>query len=289
MLISADFFASDFIAVEELPPLLRSAEEDGALILMLIVSPSRFAETPLARFQAVNDPGAPLIGMKKPEREDTFVRLAAAVHRAAEASRPAGEAPEFEARPEDAPSERLDAGGLLRLERRAALLYDSDAERDPFSGWMLNAHRGPTATMYSAGPGRSVTMRAAGSEVVGINKSLPVLSGAVTFEYQIDETSSRGWHVYFAMIPMQQSQRGLLEVGATQPADPRNTRSPYRLRVFVPGEHYGDGRWHPGQMMFTFEGLPSASYSIFAPRINEGVEERKPAAVSIRRVRALRI
>src|SRR3954447_20322525 len=88
LLISADFLASDFVAVEELPTLLRTAEEDGAQILMLIVSPSRFAEGPLARFQAVNDANDPLIGMKKPQREDTLVRLAAAVHRAAGASGP---------------------------------------------------------------------------------------------------------------------------------------------------------------------------------------------------------
>ena len=285
LLISADFFASDFIAVDELPPLLQSAEEGGALILMLIVSPSRFTESPLARFQAVNDPSEPLIGMKKPQREDAFVRLAAAVHRAAAVAATA-EAPEIVAGRGGRPSELLDTGGILGPTQHATLLYDSDREPDPFSGWMLNAHRGPTWEKYRPGPHRSFTMRASDAEMIGINKSLPVLSGAVTFEYEIDDESVPGWHVYFAMIPMQQSPGGLLEVGASRPRDPRNVHSPYRVRAFAPTEHYGDGRWHPGRMMFAFQALPGAAYSIFAPRINEGIDEPQPATVRVRNVRA---
>jgi TIR domain len=286
LLVSADYLASDFVATEELPALLRAAEEDGAQILMLIVSASRFAEGPLARFQAINDADDPLIGMKKPQREDTFVRLAAAVVRAAGVSKPIDTVTASQPGRNLALSDRLVAGGMLGNERLAMLLYDSDDDQEPFSEWMLNAHRGHTLYHYSDGPARSFTMRAGGTEVVGINKSLPVLSGAVTFEYQIADTSEPGWHVYFAMIPMQQSQHGLLEVGATVSADPRNPRSPYRLRVFAPREHYGDGRWHPGRMVFTFHGLPNAAYAIFGPRINEGVEEPKPAIVGVRSVRA---
>jgi serine/threonine protein kinase len=82
LLISADFLASDFIAEEELPRLLRAAEDDGALILPVIVSPSRFSDTALSRFQAINSPTAPLIAMKRQERELAFVRLTAAVQQA---------------------------------------------------------------------------------------------------------------------------------------------------------------------------------------------------------------
>ena len=82
LLISADFLASDFIAEEELPRLLRAAEDDGALILPVIVSPSRFSDTALSRFQAVNSPTTPLIAMKTSDREQTFVRLTAAVEQA---------------------------------------------------------------------------------------------------------------------------------------------------------------------------------------------------------------
>src|SRR5262245_58562499 len=40
LLISADFIASDFIAKDELPPLLAAAKNDGIRILSLILSPS---------------------------------------------------------------------------------------------------------------------------------------------------------------------------------------------------------------------------------------------------------
>ena len=42
LIVSADFLASDFIANNELPPLLDAAQKDGAVIMSLIVSPSRF-------------------------------------------------------------------------------------------------------------------------------------------------------------------------------------------------------------------------------------------------------
>jgi hypothetical protein len=83
LLVSADFLASDFIAQNELPPLLKAAEEDGAVILPLIVSPCRFTSTEgLARFQAVNDPARPLNSMRPVKREETFLRLVDAVEAA---------------------------------------------------------------------------------------------------------------------------------------------------------------------------------------------------------------
>ena len=57
LLISADFFASDFIDENELPPMLAAAQAKGVRILPVILSASRFARDPsLARFQTVNSP-----------------------------------------------------------------------------------------------------------------------------------------------------------------------------------------------------------------------------------------
>lgn len=57
LLVSADFLASDFIATNELPPLLKAAQEEGAIILPVVVRPCRFTRTKsLSGFQAVNDP-----------------------------------------------------------------------------------------------------------------------------------------------------------------------------------------------------------------------------------------
>lgn len=82
LLVSADFLASDFVATDELPPLLAAARDDGAVILPLILSPSRFLRTPLAGFQAVNDPSRPLIALPRFEQEDILVRATEAVERA---------------------------------------------------------------------------------------------------------------------------------------------------------------------------------------------------------------
>lgn len=80
LLVSADFLASDFIATDELPPLLSAAEDEGAVILPVILSPSRFLKTPsLAQFQAVNNPSRPLIGMTKDEQEAVLVNVSEAI------------------------------------------------------------------------------------------------------------------------------------------------------------------------------------------------------------------
>ena len=80
LLISADFFASDFIAEYELPPLLDAAENEGAKILPVIVGPSRFKrDKSLSEFQAVNDPSRPLIKMTKVEQEELWDELTARI------------------------------------------------------------------------------------------------------------------------------------------------------------------------------------------------------------------
>ena len=76
LLISADFLASDFIYDNELPPLLEAAKKEGAIILPVIVSPSRFLRIPdLAQFQSINDPNNSLIKMSKGEQEEVFVQI----------------------------------------------------------------------------------------------------------------------------------------------------------------------------------------------------------------------
>jgi len=82
LLISADFLASDFITTDELPPLLETAEKEGTVILPLIVSPSRFMKTQLARFQAINNPALPLVKLTIGEREDIFVKATESIESA---------------------------------------------------------------------------------------------------------------------------------------------------------------------------------------------------------------
>ncbi len=79
LLVSANFLASDFAMEEEVPRLLRSAEENGAIIMPLIVGPSLFSKSSLASFQAVNSPQSPLSKLTSYQRDEVFVRLASAI------------------------------------------------------------------------------------------------------------------------------------------------------------------------------------------------------------------
>jgi len=77
LMVSADFLASEFILRNELPPLLKAAEERGCHILSIIVGPCRFSKTPdLAEFQAVNSPSRPLSAINVHDRETVFARVA---------------------------------------------------------------------------------------------------------------------------------------------------------------------------------------------------------------------
>lgn len=76
LFISADFFASRFIAENELPPLLLAAEQDGAAILSVIVKPCLFEEFPaINQYQAMNDPKNSLIKMGEDEQEELWTNV----------------------------------------------------------------------------------------------------------------------------------------------------------------------------------------------------------------------
>jgi len=85
LLVSADFLASDFVRETELPVLLRRAESDGATVLPVILSPSRFTKHPtLSRFQAINPPSRPLSAMNHHDQEELLVKVANTVEFAVE-------------------------------------------------------------------------------------------------------------------------------------------------------------------------------------------------------------
>lgn len=67
LLVSTDFLASDFIASDELPPILRKAVEEGTRVLPLIVAPCSFEVSEISDFQAINSPDRTLADLANDE------------------------------------------------------------------------------------------------------------------------------------------------------------------------------------------------------------------------------
>lgn len=76
LLVSPDFMASDFIANEELQPILSKAVVEGAKILTIVLRPTALLdESGILKYQAVNDPKKPLSGMTEYDQETVLVNL----------------------------------------------------------------------------------------------------------------------------------------------------------------------------------------------------------------------
>ncbi len=76
LLISADFFNSDFITQNELPPLLRRATEEGVTVLNVFVKPCLLEEYPeISKYQGINSPRKTLLEMDEAAQELTWVEL----------------------------------------------------------------------------------------------------------------------------------------------------------------------------------------------------------------------
>jgi hypothetical protein len=83
LLVSSNFLASDFIAHQELPPLLEAAARDHVRILWVAVGPSLYKATPIAAYQAVNDPAKPLNSLSPAKQEQEILHIAEQIAAAA--------------------------------------------------------------------------------------------------------------------------------------------------------------------------------------------------------------
>jgi hypothetical protein len=126
LLVTPNYLASDFIANNELPPLLEAAERDGLIVLWIAVSASLYTETAIARFQAVNDPGKPLdrYEQRPGELNEEMLRIAAKIkdaavsgqeaRHAAEASPPTvGRIPQMQGSGSGAPQDSYNTGQVV--------------------------------------------------------------------------------------------------------------------------------------------------------------------------------
>jgi hypothetical protein len=81
-LVSMNFLASDFVQDVEIPKLLEAAHAEGVLILPIIVGHSPYGDSPLGKYQSLNDPKQPLSKLADYEQEEVFTKLYYAVKNA---------------------------------------------------------------------------------------------------------------------------------------------------------------------------------------------------------------
>ena len=81
LIISADFLASDFIHEHELHPLLEASEKEGVTILWVAVRLSMYQETPIGKYQSVNDPSTPLESLPPTEQDRTILDICKEIKR----------------------------------------------------------------------------------------------------------------------------------------------------------------------------------------------------------------
>ena len=75
LLVSPDFLASDFIASNELPPLLNSAKNRGVEVLWIPLRASSFEQTEICEYQAVWDANKPLNNLTEAEQDQALVTI----------------------------------------------------------------------------------------------------------------------------------------------------------------------------------------------------------------------
>ncbi|NEZ60803.1 COR domain-containing protein [Adonisia turfae] len=75
LLVSPSFLASDFIADNELPPLLDAAEHHGLTIIWIPISHSLYSETKIEKYQAAHSPNYPLDSLNSAEQNQAWVSI----------------------------------------------------------------------------------------------------------------------------------------------------------------------------------------------------------------------
>jgi hypothetical protein len=75
LFISANFMASDFIIEDELPPLLKAAEDDGVVIVSVAVGVADVSDFEISELQWINNPDKPLNELIISKRDRVFLNL----------------------------------------------------------------------------------------------------------------------------------------------------------------------------------------------------------------------
>lgn len=82
LLVSHNFLASDFIADNELPPLLNAAKSQGLTIIWIPISYCLYEETEIAKYQAAYLPDRPLSSLSSSEQNQALVEICKQIQKA---------------------------------------------------------------------------------------------------------------------------------------------------------------------------------------------------------------
>ncbi|MEH2154339.1 toll/interleukin-1 receptor domain-containing protein [Nostoc sp.] len=83
LLVSPDFLASDFIADNELPPLLDAAEAQGLTIIWIPLSFSSYEETEIEKYQSAHPPNQPLDSLNSAQENKAWMDICKKIKAAA--------------------------------------------------------------------------------------------------------------------------------------------------------------------------------------------------------------
>ncbi|MDZ8083251.1 MAG: COR domain-containing protein, partial [Nostoc sp. DcaGUA01] len=75
LLVSPDFLASDFIADNELPPLLDAAEAEGLTIIWIPLTYSGYEETEIEKYQSAHPPNQPLKSLNSAQEDQAWMNI----------------------------------------------------------------------------------------------------------------------------------------------------------------------------------------------------------------------
>ncbi|MFN6495574.1 MAG: COR domain-containing protein [Nostoc sp. DedQUE01] len=83
LLVSPDFLASDFIAENQLPPLLDAAEAKGLTIIWIPLSFTSYEETEIEKYQPAHPPNQPLKSLQAVQQDKAWVDICKKIKAAA--------------------------------------------------------------------------------------------------------------------------------------------------------------------------------------------------------------